>query len=590
MSISVKFKIADKNGKKENFTIHIKDSYLILQSSLAKLAKQFKLEDKGIFPYSFPNKNNLDYIGKVPKYSFFDKTKLTLSQYLEYKSSFSNSLWNLRNEVLKYCELDCILLYDILKNFNDLIFDLSDINIDNTYSLPSLAFKIYRSKFMPSEEKIDISSGEIIKNKKGKAKIVGSINIIGTDLYDELKESYYGGHVDMYIPAGPIAKVNGFAKPDDKAIVPHNNKYIYHYDVNSLYPTVMKDYKYPNKLFAKFIGDIRYMDIYKNLYNSMLGIYNVVVTAPFNIKHPILPFKNDNFTIFPTGTWTGMYCSEELKNAEKYGYKFEILSGYLFTSEDLFSDYVETFYKVKENLEKDSPMYLIAKMLLNSLYGRFGINPNLEKHIIASKKDIDNKLKTDTAYLDDLIDLDDFVICTFDNSNTRNVNSNVAIASFVTAYARILMSKFMNLNHIKLFYTDTDSVFTDKPLDKTLVDSKKLGYLKLEDKYKFFCSIGPKNWIGVFDNNHISCKLKGSKVKINYLDFLSLLSEGNTKTLNHVKWFKDFTNSCIIMKDTPHILKSTDNKRFSVKYNGVIIGTKSFHIIAKYIRSSFIKK
>ena len=101
-----------------------------------------------------------------------------------------------------------------------------------------------------------------------------------------------------------------------------------------------------------------------------------------------------------------------------------------------------------------------------------------------------------------------------------------------------------------------------------------MGYLKLEEKYKIFCSIGPKNWIGVFDNNHISCKLKGSKVKINYLDFLSLLSEGNTKTLNHVKWFKDFTNSCIIMKDTPHILKSTDNKRFSVKYNGVIIDTK----------------
>lgn len=61
-------------------------------------------------------------------------------------------------------------------------------------------------------------------------------------------------------------------------------------------------------------------------------------------------------------------------------------------------------------------------------------------------------------------------------NNTRNVNNNETIATFVTAYARILMSKYMNLNHIKLFYTD--SVFTDKPLDKTLVGSKKIGLPK----------------------------------------------------------------------------------------------------------------
>ena len=45
----------------------------------------------------------------------------------------------------------------------------------------------------------------------------------------------------MYIPAGPIATVNGFSKPEDKAIVPHNNEHIYEYDVNSLYPSVMRN-------------------------------------------------------------------------------------------------------------------------------------------------------------------------------------------------------------------------------------------------------------------------------------------------------------------------------------------------------------
>lgn len=115
------------------------------------------------------------------------------------------------------------------------------------------------------------------------------------------------------------------------------------------------------------MGDIRYINEYKQLYENTLGIYNVRVTAPQDIKHPILPFKNKYSTLFPTGTWEGMYCSEELKNAEKYGYKFDILSGYLFTSADLLSSYVNTLYQFKESSDKSSAMYLIAKILMNSL-------------------------------------------------------------------------------------------------------------------------------------------------------------------------------------------------------------------------------
>lgn len=45
---------------------------LLLLSSLSKLAKQFGLEEKGLFTYSFPTRKNLDYVGKVPSYSYFD--------------------------------------------------------------------------------------------------------------------------------------------------------------------------------------------------------------------------------------------------------------------------------------------------------------------------------------------------------------------------------------------------------------------------------------------------------------------------------------------------------------------------------------
>ena len=66
--ISIKFKFC--NGK---YTLHFRDSFLLLPSSLRKLAVAFDVEDKGIFPYNFVQLNNLNYEGSVP-----DKKKNTL--------------------------------------------------------------------------------------------------------------------------------------------------------------------------------------------------------------------------------------------------------------------------------------------------------------------------------------------------------------------------------------------------------------------------------------------------------------------------------------------------------------------------------
>ena len=144
---------------------------------------------------------------------------------------------------------------------------------------------------------------------------VGIINNLDPSLYNELRDSYFGGHTDMYIPAGPIANVNMSALPDDKALVPHNNQNIYEYDVNSLYPSVMANNKYPNKLFAKFIGDIRYFDRYRNMWDDMLSICKVRVTAPFGVKHPILPFRDDKTgrVIYPDGNWEECILQLKLK-------------------------------------------------------------------------------------------------------------------------------------------------------------------------------------------------------------------------------------------------------------------------------------
>lgn len=70
--------IDSKTVYKLSFRVHVVPSLLLLPSSLRKLSKRFKISNpKGIYPYKFINKDNLDYVGNVPSYSFFFSKKVS---------------------------------------------------------------------------------------------------------------------------------------------------------------------------------------------------------------------------------------------------------------------------------------------------------------------------------------------------------------------------------------------------------------------------------------------------------------------------------------------------------------------------------
>ena len=99
-----------------------------------------------------------------------------------------------------------------------------------------------------------------------------------------------------------------------------------------------------------------------------LGIYRVNVKCPNDLLHPILPIKIDHACVYPTGTWTGWYHSEELLNAEYYGYTYEVLEGYLFDGAPIFKDYSagDKLYEIKQARREstsNSPHYIISKLL-----------------------------------------------------------------------------------------------------------------------------------------------------------------------------------------------------------------------------------
>lgn len=91
-----------------NYVVTFKDSKQMLNVSLRNLSKSFSVEtQKSILPYSFVTESNLNYIGQIPDFKFFDGiSSLDYNCYVE-----NYNILNLRDETIKYCEIECISLY-----------------------------------------------------------------------------------------------------------------------------------------------------------------------------------------------------------------------------------------------------------------------------------------------------------------------------------------------------------------------------------------------------------------------------------------------------------------------------------------------
>jgi len=377
--ISTKFSLKDSP-----YEITFMDSLLILPSSLRKLCQSFSVEIvKSFFPFKL---TDINYKGPVPNIKYFDNFSPKGVEYNNYKKQFINNIWDFKEEAIKYCTLDCISLYQILSKFNELVFKNFKVNIVKYPTISSLAFGIFRLHFLIKEEDIpkDVldEKGKIMLGSKS---IYSKIHMISGVIANNIRKGYTGGAVDMYRPKiFPDLFVPNPRDQRDQRDPRELNK-IYAYDVNSLYPFVMKNFMFPIGRPTYFEGDILKIE------SQAFGFFFCRITAPNNLLHPILQThvktKDGIRTIAPLGTWEGMYFSEELYNAKKYGYNFDIIWGYTFKKGYIFKDYIDTLYNFRLSYSKSDPMNLISKLLLNSLYGRFGMDDLFTYSEIISKKD-----------------------------------------------------------------------------------------------------------------------------------------------------------------------------------------------------------
>nr|YP_009381356.1 hypothetical protein AEK19_MT0150 [Utricularia reniformis]ART31176.1 hypothetical protein AEK19_MT0150 [Utricularia reniformis] len=90
-----------------------------------------------------------------------------------------------------------------------------------------------------------------------------------------------------------------------------------YYDVHSLYPFAMKAFPMPIGAAAKWVGNLQGQKL-----EDLYGFIEAYVICPESIKNPVLPYRDEKsgVLLFPTGTFIGVYYSEELKYAQSIGY------------------------------------------------------------------------------------------------------------------------------------------------------------------------------------------------------------------------------------------------------------------------------
>lgn len=400
---------------------------------------------------------------------------------------------------------DCKGLYQVMTKFQDWLIQKFNVNLKKNVTIAQTAMNVFRTNYLKE----------------------GLVNHRAAE--EDIRKSYKGGRTEVF-----------------ERIVENAN----YYDINSLYPYVMKEKPVP-------IGT----PIKSYMFNEQdFGVAYITATCPKDLEIPVLPVTSKTGKlIFPTGTFKGWYCSPEIQLAISKGYEIKIHYGYKFQQGKIFSEYIDDLYEIKQNAERNSVDYLISKLLMNSLYGKFG--QRREKRMITMNPESFIGVKP----------INDYMV----QEEVISESSHIlpAIASFITSYARCELYKLLDGN--QPIYCDTDSVITKK----VLPTGEELGELKLEMQIKEGVFILPKMYAILDGNNNEYIRIKGfSKANFSYQQIKNCLISDDYTSLNYVR--EKFALPFESMKRNKSFLSMVSSKRsVKTKYDKrEVVGMKTLPI------------
>lgn len=399
-----------------------------------------------------------------------------------------------------YLRTDCGSLLLVLERSLDLLRSIAAIDRLGS-TIGSTAMKVFRTGYLRSSISIPVNEDERLL----------------------LREGYRGGRVEVF-------QYGYFPK-------------VWIYDVNSLYPSAMVSTDIPTS------GRMVPTHLFRS---NCVGVYRIKFRQ---YRRDILPI----FNVLGNGAYEGygVFFSPEIALCKRLDPNaiIEIEEGYIFPEVGRpFEGYVKTLYQ----LRLDNPgkaIELLAKYLLNSLYGKFAQRGEREQLILfeddASKIATYRRWRKENQRLPKAkrkrpweITHDGLAVGCIE-STTINFE-HVGIAGIITSQARVILYNYLlEAGKDNVLYADTDSIHSTVPLlnhhcstdlgglklesscdgDEAIYCGKKLYAIKTAEKTRIRAkgvSIGGKHGHDLHWDNMLAIS-KGAKVKCHFSQPASVL-------------------------------------------------------------------
>jgi hypothetical protein len=216
-------------------------------------------------------------------------------------------------KLIRRCVRDATITYRFAKKLSEIY---ASLHVEPKTTLASTAYNLWESRFYG--KRLEAAPGEIVKCAK---------------------EAYHGGRTEPF----------KIGECRDVIVC----------DVSSMFPWAMLQNSFP--LPSSPVRLSRTI--------QALGVYRIRAESDLSI--PLLPYRGRAGTDYPNGNFSGWYVGEELQRFVAMGGRCKIIEGYEFLEGvKPFDRYVKTLFRRKAVAR--GALRLVYKLLLNSLYGKFG--------------------------------------------------------------------------------------------------------------------------------------------------------------------------------------------------------------------------
>lgn len=239
------------------------------------------------------------------------------------------------------------------------------------------------------------------------------------------------------------------------------------YDVNSMYPAVMKNFRHPNA--CSYSLDRRITN------NTAF----IVAEGSQSPKLGAFPVRTKTGIDFTSGAGTFYFSKHEWEAAEETGLfrTRRILNTYNFDQWISFDEFVEHFFNARRRAKKDNDKLhdIFYKLILNSAYGKFAQNPDNFRDYAVTR--IGHVMDRSNGWSEHTIHADG-KWTVWERPVSRHSYYNVSIGASITGAARSVLMRAIAKADTPI-YCDTDSIICES-LSGVPFSETELGSWKLE--------------------------------------------------------------------------------------------------------------